>query len=489
MIFNINFLIILFSLLFIGNAEAVELKTNIRPMAVSGGFYPASHKKTISMVRKFLKEASLADKNAKIPKAIIAPHAGYVYSGAIAANIYARLIPAREKIKRVVIIGPSHRVPFRGIALSSKDGFATSGGVLPIDKAMVESLETLPNVIKFDAAHEKEHSLEVQLPFIREIFGDVKIVPIVTGNTTGKEVAAVLKKAWGGEETLIVISSDLSHFLNYDEALKIDALTAKKIENFEYNAIGSKEACGCIPIRGLLIEAQKRGMNVETVDVRNSGDIMGSKDCVVGYGAWAFTEKTKADSIEAKDLKLLEKYKETLLHIANASIRYGFKHKRPMPIKEIYPDELLETRAVFVTLEKNGRLRGCIGSIIARKPLLKDIADNAFSAAFLDRRFNELTVQEMEDIDISVSLLSKPVYMSFTDEEDFLSQLRPMRDGIIFRDGKHSSVYLPIVWEQLPEPRQFMSHLKIKAGLSPNHWSENVKIQRFTVNAIKLSDN
>jgi hypothetical protein len=248
-------------------------------------FYPADPAELREMVSTFLKQAK---PGREVPKAIIVPHAGYIYSGPIAASAYARVAPSRGKIERVVLLGPSHHVPFRGLAATGADAFATPLGNVPIDKKAIELIEELPQVKILDAAHVREHSLEVQLPFLRETLGEFNLVPLAVGEASSDEVAEVLEQLWGGPETLIVISSDLSHYHDYGTAGKMDRATSKAIESLKPEDIHDDQACGRIPILGLLVAAKKRGLRVKTVDLRNSGDTAGPRNEVVGYGAYVF---------------------------------------------------------------------------------------------------------------------------------------------------------------------------------------------------------
>lgn len=259
--------------------------TAIRRPAVAGMFYPAEPEELRAMISGFVKEAKGAG---PVPKAIIAPHAGYIYSGPIAASAYARLAPARGKIRRVVLLGPSHRVPFRGLASTSASSFVTPLGSIPIDREALAQIAELPQVQMLDAAHALEHSLEVQLPFLQEVLGEFKLVPLAVGEATAEQVSEVLEKLWGGPETLIVISSDLSHYNEYKVARKMDEATSRAIESLRPEDISYDQACGRIPVSGLLLAARKHGLKAKTVDLRSSGDTAGPRDEVVGYGAYLF---------------------------------------------------------------------------------------------------------------------------------------------------------------------------------------------------------
>ena len=263
--------------------------TIVRPAAVAGFFYPQDPGELRGAVRQYLTLAPQTH-NLAPPKALIAPHAGYIYSGLTAAIAYTSFLPHRESITRVVLLGPAHRVYIKGLALSSATHFSTPLGLIEIDRTAVTALQSLPQVITSDPAHQQEHSLEVHLPFLQYLLGTFSLVPLVVGAAHPAEVAEVLELLWGGPETLIIISSDLSHYHDYNTARKIDAATTHAIEGKQLENIGSNQACGCMPIRGLLQVARTRHLQVKTLDLRNSGDTAGTRDRVVGYGAYAFLE-------------------------------------------------------------------------------------------------------------------------------------------------------------------------------------------------------
>lgn len=263
----------------------------VRPPAVAGTFYPADAISLSMQIRAFLGEAG-QDVGAP-PKALIVPHAGYIYSGPVAAHAYAHIQPLKNTIERVVLLGPCHRVPVRGLALSSAKAFATPLGNVTIDHQLDDALLALPQVQTCDETHTAEHSLEVHVPFLQVLLGDdFKLLPMVVGQATPDEVAEVLQSVWGGPQTLIVISTDLSHYLDYDAAQAIDQKTCTAIEHLDYAAIGDTQACGRMPLKGLLDLAGRKSMHIRTLDLRNSGDTAGPRNQVVGYGAWALWEDT-----------------------------------------------------------------------------------------------------------------------------------------------------------------------------------------------------
>jgi AmmeMemoRadiSam system protein B len=266
----------------------VATQTSVRSPAVAGLFYPAFPEELAAEVRSLLADAPPS--RGPVPKALVAPHAGYVYSGLTAAAVYARLAPARSRIRRVVLIGPVHRVPVRGLALPGVSAFATPLGNVQLDAEAVASISALPQVCVNAAAHAQEHSLEVHLPFLQTMLADFRLVPLAVGDATAEEVAEVLERLWGGDETLIVVSSDLSHFLPYADARTIDRQTAAKILALRSD-VSHEEACGGTPVNGLALAARRHGLRPAMVDLRNSGDTAGDRQRVVGYGAFTYVEQ------------------------------------------------------------------------------------------------------------------------------------------------------------------------------------------------------
>lgn len=260
----------------------------VRNSAVSGLFYPGNARELRLAVQHYLERVDRTE-DAPFPKAMIVPHAGYVYSGPVAASAYAQLVGRARDVHRVVLLGPAHRVAIRGLALPTATSFQTPLGLVEVDREIVDTLLALPQVSTNDATHAEEHSLEVHLPFLQSVLGEFKLVPLVVGDASPAQVAEVLERVWGGDDTLIVISSDLSHYLDYDTARELDRRTSDAIEALDYESISWEQACGRVPVSGLLRLAREKGLKCRTLDLRNSGDTAGSKDRVVGYGAYVFS--------------------------------------------------------------------------------------------------------------------------------------------------------------------------------------------------------
>ncbi len=429
---------------------------SIRPTAVAGSFYPKNAGQLNSMLDEYL---SIETIDIPAPKAIIAPHAGYIYSGKTAASVYSNIEKLKSQITRVVLLGPTHRVYVKGIALPSNSHFASPLGNVPIETEALKKISAHSFVQYLDAAHEQEHSLEVHIPFLQKILNDFTLLPILVGDATPEQTSTILEELWGGTETLIVISSDLSHYLDYESARKIDTDTTHLIENFDYKNIGSNQACGCMPIRGLLKLAQEKNMSIQTVDLCNSGDTAGSKDRVVGYGAYALFEN-----------RILNKDNEAVIFdVIHKSIEQGLETGKAFePEIEGISEDLKKNYAVFITLKLNGQLRGCIGTTEAHMSLINAVAQYAYAAAFSDPRFKSLTAEEYKHVEISLSILTLAVPFPFNDEQDLINKLRPDVDGLIISKNNARATFLPVVWESLKDPKQFLNELKRKAGIQPS---------------------
>jgi AmmeMemoRadiSam system protein A len=340
---------------------------------------------------------------------------------------------------------------------------------VPIDREAVALLAGLPQVVVSSAVHAEEHALEVQLPFLQRVLGEFKLVALAVGEATASQVAEVIERLWGGAETLIVISSDLSHYHAYDQARAIDRGTAQAILDFSTD-IDHEQACGATPVAGMLLAAKRHGLTAELLDLRNSGDTAGGRARVVGYAAFAFWDGAP---------RFTAAHGRTLLGIARSGVEAALGVSAPARL----PDDLWlkPARATFVTLTQNGRLRGCIGSLEAQRPLGEDVRHNARAAALSDPRFAPLAREELAATRVEVSVLSTPKLLAFADHADLLAQLRPGEDGLILECGEARATFLPQVWESLSDPEQFLAELKRKAGLSPGLSTARCRIQRYHV--------
>jgi AmmeMemoRadiSam system protein B/AmmeMemoRadiSam system protein A len=449
-----------------------------RPPAVAGLFYPEDPATLRRDVQQFLAAAGPPDRDLRSPKALIAPHAGYIYSGPSAGHAYARLAPCAARIRRVVLLGPVHRVPVRGLALPSVERFETPLGPIEIDREAVAQLGDLPYVGTSDRAHAAEHSLEVHLPFLQQMLGRFALVPLAVGDASPDEVTEVLRRLWGGEETLVVVSSDLSHYLPYASARAVDRATVDAMLALA-PTLGHDQACGATPVNGLLALARRRGMRAELLDLCNSGDTAGDRSRVVGYAALAFYENVDTDPmVDDEFAGTVESRGPALLAHARLAIarRLGVS-SRAAPTARF----LEEPGATFVTLKTDQCLRGCVGSLERRRPLGDDVRANAQAAAFDDPRFAPLARDEYDTLEIEVSLLSASTPLLVASERELHARLRPGIDGVTLQWGHRRATFLPQVWESLRDPREFLAHLKRKAGLPPDFWCGDLAISRYTV--------
>jgi AmmeMemoRadiSam system protein B/AmmeMemoRadiSam system protein A len=436
---------------------------SVRAAAVAGMFYPADARSLNAELDELLGGIDAPEPRLGFPKALVVPHAGYIYSGPVAARAYEELGAARGTVRRVVLLGPVHRVPVRGLAIPSVGAFATPLGNVALDQAALASARELPQVVASDLAHLQEHALEVQLPFLQRQLGEFLLAPFAVGDATVAEVAQVIERLWGGPETLIVISTDLSHYHPYATACEIDRATVTRIASFATD-LDHREACGATPLNGFLAAAGERRLSIRLLAACNSGDTAGGKGQVVGYSSFALHEP-------GAELSLDEAGK-TLLAIARAAI----EAKLFGAAQTIEAPWLRQAGASFVTLTRDGALRGCIGSLQAQRPLGTDVAENAIAAAFRDPRFPAMTTSDWPGVRVEVSLLSAAKPLRFADEEDLLAQLRPREDGIIVEhEGRHAT-YLPQVWETISDKRQFLRELARKAGLP-----DGVRLARCTI--------
>ena len=437
----------------------------IKQPSVQGKFYTNKKEELVSELKSF--ENNLEKLYPITTRAVIVPHAGYYFSGQLA---FEGINYLSEKTKNIFIFAPSHRYPLEGLALSGYDEWLTLLGQIPVNQEINKILEKEFSAQINDDVFEGEHAVEIQVPIIQTIFQNVNIIPILVGKERFSVISDIINYFWQDKSNSFIISSDLSHFLKDKEARSVDEITANMIEEKEIGDFNYQQACGAVGILGLVYFANQWNFDLIRVGLINSSDKTGDKDRVVGYGCWILSEESKNNFLE-------KHYKDYILDICQKSIQLKLDNKY-VSFEKI-PPVLNQKGASFVTLEKNGRLRGCIGSIIAHRTLIDDLVENAKNAAFKDPRFLPVTKEEFDDLEIFVSLLSVPQKMSFTDEQDLLDQIQPFEDGLIIKLDNYQSVYLPSVWEQLPDKEDFLKSLKVKAGLPSNFFSTKLEVYRF----------
>ena len=467
----------------------------IRPAAVAGSFYPAETAALRKTVALHLAQAAVpaADGGAPAPKLLVVPHAGYVYSGDIAASAYARLLPLRGRIQRVVLLGPTHRVAVRGLAVPTVDAFETPLGRVPIDASARAAIAGLPPVLASDRAHAHEHAIEVQLPFLQSVLGSGwKLLPLAVGEATPAEVDSVLERLWGGDETLIVVSSDLSHHLGHAQATEQDRRTVQRILSFADDLNGD-EACGCRALNGALRAARRHALQPALLDLRNSGDTAGRRDRVVGYAAIAFGPApcaatragAEADAdTDAAALAADPALGPALLGTARAEVAAVLGLAAP-PVP--HHPRLAAPGASFVTLhDARGALRGCIGRLHAERALGEDVRANALAAAFADPRFAPLQRHEWTGLQFEVSVLGalQPL-PAVARVDEAAARLHPGVDGVLIEHRGRRGTFLPQVWSQFPSAERFVAALLRKAGLPGDAWSGELRWWRYRVTAFE----
>ena len=437
---------------------------SIKKMAVAGQFYPVDENELREEIKGYTE--NLQKECDYFSRAVIVPHAGHVYSGALAAKGYQYL---KKELDTIFVFAPCHRVYVETFALSTADEFETPLGNVGVNKAFQDELKALGGV-ENDDAFLNEHSVEVQLPFIKTYFENSKIVPVLVGGADQNKIFEIINKYWDNKNIGFVISSDLSHFRPREEAQRVDFVTADMIENNVFENLLPEQACGYKAVAGLLEFAKSKNYSMIRVGITDSSETTKDPSSVVGYGSWYLAEEEKTKFFK-------DNFQEVLRKLAVLSVKSQLDN---LNLRIENCPRALETRlASFVTLIENGILRGCIGSIAAHQPLVVDICQNARNAAFKDPRFTPVQANEFEKLQFAVSLLSRPEKIDFNGEEDLLEKLVPEVDGLIIRDAGRQAVYLPEVWKQLPDKKEFLNSLKQKAGLTPEWFSDTFEAYRF----------
>ncbi|MCL2183754.1 MAG: AmmeMemoRadiSam system protein B [Chitinispirillia bacterium] len=442
----------------------MPVNEKIRKPAVAGQFYPSSAKTLRDDVNKYLaaEKTNPPLQNANI---LIAPHAGYVFSAPVAAKAYTR-IP--RNTKTVFLIGPSHHKWFEGIHVTDAGYYETPLGKTAVNKEIIAKLSKHPLALTAQGAEEKEHCLEVHLPFLQVLLDNFTIVPIITGKVSAKAAAEMLMPLID-DKTAVIASSDLSHFLNQDQARSTDDATVSTI--LSGSAGGFMDGCGETAMRTVMHIAAEKGLAAELLDARTSFETApqhGGPGRVVGYAAVAFVKKEANDG-SADDFSPQEK--EHMLKLARKTLENAVNGKSAGVPPPDFP-KLTQYYGCFVTLKSFGQLRGCIGNIEPVRPLYKSVIENAVNAAFHDPRFPKVKASELGDIVVEVSVLTKPAQLKFTSPDDLLSKLIPFEHGVILKFGSRQSTFLPQVWEQLPHKLIFLEQLSMKAGMGKDEWKK-----------------
>lgn len=463
-VFSIIIALIIFTQIAI--LENMKPKDNkIRKTAVAGSFYSHSQQALNAQLNSFFEKSEIKYNGEKV-YALISPHAGYIYSGNTAMygykKLYMDLLLREEDNFKVIILAPAHTEYVSGIVLTDYNYFKTPLGEVKVNSTNI-------NAKVDNSPHIKEHAIEVQLPFLQYIFKkagkEFTIIPIIVGDISQEQAKTIAKDINKEitENTIVIVSSDLSHYKPEAEAQEIDNKTIHNI--LDTNTKANLDACGQNPILVLEeISKLRNWKNPELLKYSTSGDITKDRKAVVGYASIVYSEKEK----------------HLLIRLAHRTIQNVFDARKEnfQDLESVIPKEYLERKGSFVTLTIKKRLRGCIGNITSTKTIFQGIIDNAKFAAFQDPRFNDLTEKEFENTDIEISILSVPKECSLSDIKK--------GDGVIIRQGVASSIYLPQVWEQLPDKESFLASLCEKAGLEWNCYKgKETKFKKFDVEIIE----
>jgi MEMO1 family protein len=477
---------------------AATVTNAVREPAVAGLFYPQEPAALSRALDRYL--AAAKPEPVEHLTALVCPHAGYEYSGPVAAFGYQLLVGRR--FDTVVVLAPSHYARLEGAAVSRARVFRTPLGDVPISDRARELAKLEPFVLEAasrvqrpawaarsarpapplgeDTADTWEHADEVQVPFLQKTLKGFSLLPVVFGDVDPARAARALAGLID-DRTLIVASSDLSHYHPYAEARDLDTRCVNAVCALDLEVMQTQEACGKTPILTLMHLARLKGWKAKLLNYRNSGDTAGDKQQVVGYAAIAFYAPT-VESLNAADhRRLLGLARSTLSEVVA-------RGRMPEVSTNGFPAPFFEAKGCFVTLTKAGELRGCIGHLLPLEPLYRAVMDNARSAALRDSRFLPVKPEELADLEIEVSVLTQPEPLRFRSPEDLLARLRPQEDGVILTIDGHTATFLPQVWEQIPDKAEFLDHLSRKAGCEPSAWRKSgTTVSTYRVEAFKES--
>ena len=491
--FALRFLLILTATVFLWCPIALPgtSSATVRDPVWAGKFYPADREDLVRLICRLTDTAEQNSNTVHRPptrlRAVMMPHAGYAYSGSTAAH--GALAIARDRFGRVVLLGPDHRVGFRNASITGASCWRTPLGTVPVGD-FSPMLKARPELFATIAASDrKEHSLEVMLPFLQSRLSRFELIPVVLGPCDANKMAQAIATLMQNPQTLLVVSADLSHYLPYDDAVKRDRETLNRILSLDprWQKDQDNRTCGRYPVGVLLELARKQHWQPVLLHYSNSGDTAGDRDAVVGYGAVAFYGDEPMPNRTDNRRPLTPEQGAALVALARQTlVRHFGETTAPadtQQLETLLSDQALQARCgTFVTLKIDNQLRGCIGSLSASAPILEGVCDNTLNAALHDPRFSPLGKKELEAVHIEVSVLSEPVALAYTDADDLLARLRPGIDGVIIKSGFASATFLPQVWDQLPQPEPFLSHLCVKAGLPADQWRKgDLEVQVYQV--------
>ena len=456
-VFALFLIIILITSLILLNRSKIN-QEEIREAKFSGTWYPANQENLEKLLEEYFNESNKINFKGEV-KAVIVPHAGYIYSGKIAASVFNQL---EEDYETVFLIGPSHNHPLKNVSVSGFKYYSTPLGNVEVSEKSREMDKREEIISTIEEAHGNEHSLEIELPFLQYKLNDFEIVPLLVGQTNSTELKEVLMN-YLDEEDLIVVSVDLSHYHEYNEAITLDSYSVSSIMNLDTNAIFNAEIDAPWAVASLLEIAKEKSWKPYLISYTNSGEVSGDKTSVVGYSGIVFVDESEFNENE----------KEFMLNIARESAEEYLNDGKKLKIdeKEV-PEKLKEKKGCFVTLTKEGQLRGCIGDILPQKQLYECVIENSINAAVNDPRFSPLNKEELEEVVIDVSVLSIPVLFEHKNYEELLSKLGQDKYGVVLINGVHQSTFLPSVWEFIPHKENFLGNLCIKGEMDAECWKD-----------------
>ncbi|HTZ19606.1 MAG TPA: AmmeMemoRadiSam system protein B [Opitutaceae bacterium] len=493
-------------------AEAAPPALKVREPAVAGLFYPKDKTELSRAIDAYLAAAKDVPLGGEL-KALVCPHAGYAYSGPVAAYAYRQLVG--RDYSTVVVLAPSHYAALRAASVTGANVFRTPLGDVPISEKARSLAKLSPFALEpkafvrrpewwqqascpapelgDDTADTWEHSDEVQVPFLQKTLKNFQLLPVVCGDIDTAKAATALRQILD-DRTLIVASSDLSHYDTYTNAQKRDRRTVEAICALEPEQIAPDDACGAIPIQILIYVAKQQGWKTRLLDYRNSGDTAGDKfHGVVGYAAIAFyapTAATAESAARAPGATYSAEERRFLLELARKTVREVVATGQlPTVDTAALAPKFTAKKGCFVTLTERGALRGCIGHIVAQEPLIQAVVDNARNAALRDPRFSAVTADEVAQLEIEISVLTEPLPLFFSSPKDLLQKLQPGKDGVVLQIGGRGATYLPQVWEQIPDKVEFLNSLAEKAGCEASDWrGSGVSVSIYHVESFKESD-
>jgi len=454
-----------------------------RPPAVAGRFYSSDPRVLGQQIQRWL-DMPIAHLAPMCPKVLVVPHAGYLYSGAVAARAYGLLKPFRHQIRRVVLLGPSHRQSVCGMVIPSVDVFDTPIGDIPLDRKTLSALLMTPGVVVSDEVHAFEHSLEVQLPFLQCVLDEFALVPMAIGQIDHATVMELVEQVWGGNDTILIVSTDLSHFQSGAIASRHDRATLRRIMDLS-PTLSVDDACGALPLNGVLHSASARGLRAELIAATHSGHTTGDMACVVGYGAVALWPEERVSSDRPRGPEMADETRlgEALLTLA----RNALADQWGLPLMKVPPHACLsKPAAVFVTWYREGQHVACHGRLVAgNRPLEVEIWHHAMAGVQDALTHIHPTLEDQPLIEVEIALIESLEPIPSETEASVIRTLIPGRDGVVFSYKRHHSTLLPHAWSECPRPLDFLKRLKERAGLAPDFWSSEVHLYRYPVRAFR----